>query len=170
MLDTPLSFQSDIFTDAALKPKPLFHDKLRSSSAGSEAKGSKVQVGEVTVSNREKALPIPRVPRSSSMCNQQPGLAPEKSIPPLPFNLPASKRIQSIKSPAELSPGRTSGNSLLSGDTYILEDRAFMPSSQPQTDPTSISLASPSVSDSKLEGLGIFTGEDEDWKMSKFGW
>ncbi|MCJ1429923.1 hypothetical protein MMC29_007838 [Sticta canariensis] len=164
--DSQLSFQSDIFTAAALKPKPLFHDKPRSSSAGSIAKWSKAQAGEVTVSNREKALPIPRVPRSSSLCNQQPGLAPVKPIPPLPFNLPALKRIQSIKSPTELSSRRTSGNSLFSGDTYILEDKAYRTFSQPETDPTSISLASPSVADSKPEGLGIFTGEDEDWKMS----
>ncbi|MCJ1423066.1 hypothetical protein MMC29_000947 [Sticta canariensis] len=162
------SFQSDIFTPAVPKPKPLFHDKPRSSSAGSIAQWSKAQVGGAIVSNQEKALPMPRFPRSSSLCSQQPGLAPEKPMPPLPFNLPVPKRIQSIKSPAELSSRRTSGNSLFSGDTYILEDKALRPFSQVETDFTSISLASSSIVGLKQEGLGIFAGEDKDWKGSKF--
>ena len=160
------SCQSDIFTPAVLKPKPLFHDKPRSSSAGSIAQWSKAQVGEATVSKQEKALPMPRFPRSSSLCSQQPGLAPEKPMPPLPFNLPVPKRIQGIKSPTELSSRRTSGNSLFSGDTYILEDKALRPFSQAETDFTSISLASSSIVGSKAEGLGIFAGEDKDWKGS----
>lgn len=160
---------SDMVTTTVLKPKPLFHDKPRSSSASAIAQWSKTQVGEATVSNREKSLPNPRFPRSSSLCSQQPGLAPEKPMPPLPLNLPVSKRIQSIKSPAELSSRRTSANSVFSGDTYILHDRAFRPFSQAETDFTSISPASPSIVDSKPEGLGIFTGDDVDWKASKFG-
>lgn len=165
-LDAQKSFQPDII----IKPKPLFHDKPRSSSASALAQWSnKAQVSEATVSNREKALPTPGFPRSSSLCSQQPGLAPQKPMPRLPSNLPVPKRIQSIKSPTELSSRRTSGNSLFSGDTYILDDRAFRPFSQAETDFTSISLASPSIVDSKPEGLGIFTGDDVDWKSSKFG-
>lgn len=169
MLDSQEGFQSDIFTATVLKPKPLFHDKPRSSSAGAMAQWSKAPVGETTISNREKALLNPRFPRSSSLCSQQPGLAPEKPMPPLPLNLPVSKRIQIVKSPTELSSRRTSGNSLFSGDTYILDDKAFRPFSQADADFTSISLVSHSKVDSKPEGLGIFAGDDVDWKASKFG-
>ena len=163
------SLKSDIFNTTVPTPKPLFHDKPRSSSASAIAPCSKAQVSEVTVLNREKSLPSPGFPRSSSLCSQKPGLAPEKPVPPLPFNFPASKRIQNMKSPGELSSRRTSGNSLFSGDTYILDDRAFRPFSQAETDITSISLASPSTVDSKPEGLGIFVGDEVDWEASKFG-
>ncbi|MCJ1464223.1 hypothetical protein MMC07_002836 [Pseudocyphellaria aurata] len=166
VLDCQGSLHSDIFTATVLKPKPLFHDKPRSISAGALAQWSKAQMDEAKVSNREKPLPNPRFLRSSSLCNQSPGLAPEKPIPPLPFNLPVPKRVQGMKSPAELSSRRTSGNSLFSGDTSILDDKVFRPFSHADTDFTSVSLASPSIMDAKPEGLGIFVGEEVDWKAS----
>ncbi|MCJ1264782.1 hypothetical protein MMC22_004657 [Lobaria immixta] len=169
VLDSQESFKSDVFTTTVLTPKPLFHDKPRSCSAGAISQCSKAQVGEATVSNRKKALPSTGFPRSSSLCSQQPGLAPEKPMPPLPFNLPVPKRIQSFKSPGELSSRRTSENSLFSGDTYILDDKAFRPFSRADTDFTSISLASPSMVESKSEGLGIFAGDDVDLQTSKIG-
>lgn len=162
------SAQSDVVTTQILKPNPLFHAKPRSSSASAIAQLWNTQQDLTSVSVTDSSLLQGRLPRSSSLCSQQSGLAPTIPMPPLPLNLPPSKRYQSIRSPTETSSRRTSGNSLFSGDTYILDDSSSRPFSQAETDFTSTSLASAPKFGFKPEGLGIFSPEHISWNPSSF--
>ena len=154
-----------------LRPKPLFHGSLRSSSHGNLAtstfdprvKGSApASTEEVELQN----LQLDRMPRSSSLCSQQPGQAPDVPMPPLPIELPASKKAQLGTIPTDLSPQRVSGISLLSGDTSVLDESASRAFSHAETDFTSISLTSPLGSHSPI-GLGISTDSSSKWNFSR---
>ncbi|KAI4275651.1 MAG: hypothetical protein LQ337_003082 [Flavoplaca oasis] len=149
-----------------LRPKPLFHGWQRSSSHGNLAtstfdprvKGASAEGVEL------QNLEVARMPRSSSLCSQQPGQAPNVPVPPLPIELPAGKEGQSG---IDLSPQRVSGISLLSGDTSVLGGSASRAFSHAETDFTSISLTTPLGSHSPV-GLGISTGNvNPKWNFSR---
>ncbi|KAL8668851.1 MAG: hypothetical protein Q9168_006538, partial [Polycauliona sp. 1 TL-2023] len=156
---------------ALLRPKPLFHGSQRSSSHGNLAtttfdprvKGSAASTEEVELRN----LQHPRMPRSSSLCSQQPGQAPDLPMPPLPVELSATKEAQSKNNGTDMSPQRVSGISLLSGDTSILDESASRAFSHADTDFTSISLTSPLGSHSPV-GLGISaSSSNPKWNFSR---
>ncbi|KAL8876150.1 MAG: hypothetical protein Q9198_005600, partial [Flavoplaca austrocitrina] len=149
-----------------LRPKPLFHGWQRSSSHGNLAtntfdprvKGASAEGVEL------QNLEVAQMPRSSSLCSQHPGQAPDVPVPPLPIELPASKEGQPR---IGLSPQRVSGISLLSGDTSILGGSASRAFSHAETDFTSISLTTPLGSLSPV-GLGISTSNvNPKWNFSR---
>ncbi|KAL8724657.1 MAG: hypothetical protein Q9166_007827 [cf. Caloplaca sp. 2 TL-2023] len=155
-----------------LRPKPLFHGQQRSLSHGklteftSDTKGN----GSFQASTQDvelRSLPVARMPRSSSLCSQHPGQAPTIPVPPLPFELPTSKKLQAKKGPSEMTPQRVSGMSLLSGNTSVLNESASRAFPQAETDFTSISLTSPPGSQSTPIGLGISTGSNPKWNFSR---
>ncbi|KAL8754647.1 MAG: hypothetical protein Q9199_004205, partial [Rusavskia elegans] len=154
-----------------LRPKPLFHGSQRSLSHGNLAtttfdprvKGSAPASAEEVELQK---LQLARMPRSSSLCSQQPGQAPDIPMPPLPIELPASKEAQSRNNATDLSPQRVSGISLLSGDTSLLDESASRAFSHAETDFTSISLTSPLGSHSPV-GLGISTASNPKWNFSR---
>ncbi|KAL9011670.1 MAG: hypothetical protein Q9173_003507, partial [Seirophora scorigena] len=156
-----------------LHPKPLFHGQQRSFSHGAIAsmENAKKAQGPATASgdNADHAkTQLARMRRSSSLCSQQPGQAPTIPIPPLPLELRATRKFQAvIKSPAESSPRRVSGTSLLSGDTSVLDDMASKAFSQAETDFTSINLSSPPASASATVGLGISNEDHPIWNFSR---
>ncbi|KAL8778618.1 MAG: hypothetical protein Q9213_007337, partial [Squamulea squamosa] len=154
-----------------LRPKPLFHGQQRSLSQGSLTSSAlnpkPITSAQVSTQNSElQSLREARIPRSSSLCSQQPGQAPNIQLPPLPpFELPASQ-AQSTKILTDMSPQRVSGMSLLSGDTSVLDGSASRVFSQADTDFTSISLASPLSSHTPI-GLGISTASNPKWNFSR---
>ncbi|KAL8847545.1 MAG: hypothetical protein Q9221_007404 [Calogaya cf. arnoldii] len=153
-----------------LRPKALFHGSQRSSSHGNLATSAfNPRLGESDPTSTEDVelqnLQLARMPRSSSLCSQQPGQAPTEPVPPLPIELPATKEAQSKNIPTDLSPQRVSGISLLSGDTSVLDESASRAFSHAETDFTSISLTSPLGSHSPV-GLGISTNNPK-WNFSR---
>ncbi|KAL8656079.1 MAG: hypothetical protein Q9226_002787, partial [Calogaya cf. arnoldii] len=154
-----------------LRPKPLFHGAQRSSSHGNLATSTfnprlsgsaPTPTEDVELQN----LQLARMPRSSSLCSQQPGQAPTEPVPPLPIELPATKEAQSKNLPTDMSPQRVSGISLLSGDTSVLDESASRAFSHADTDFTSISLTSPLGSHSPV-GLGISNNNNPKWNFSR---
>ena len=139
---TPLS---EVSPNAALRPKPLTIKKRRSASQSTLLASSKAAEKESEVCVVEPAegtarnLQAQRFPRSTSLCTRQPGLAPTEPVPPLPPNV-VSKNFQSLRSPTER---RGSTNSLLSGDTSVLNDGFSKRVSQADTDITSTGMVSP---------------------------
>ncbi|KAI4195623.1 MAG: hypothetical protein LQ350_007094 [Teloschistes chrysophthalmus] len=107
------------------------------------------------------------MPRSTSLCSQQSGQAPNFPVPPLPFELSAKKKPQQMKSPSDMSLQRVSGMSLLSGDTSVLNDTMSRGFSEAGTDFTSISLASPPPAHLAPVGLGITDGSNAIWNFSR---
>ncbi|KAI4236561.1 MAG: hypothetical protein L6R40_006117 [Gallowayella cf. fulva] len=157
---------------AQLTPKPLFHGQQRSMSHGiltrptfvTSSDSAPASSGDVELQTLQSA----RMPRSSSLCSQQPGKAPDIQLPPLPFELPPKNRkLQPRKSPSEMSPQRVSGMSLLSGDTSLLDESVSRAFSQAETEFTSISLTSAPGSQSTLTGLGVATGPHSNWNFSR---
>lgn len=148
-------------TAQAMTPKPLFHDKQRSASLGTLPKVSvnNTKQNSLYVVDAE-ALDAQdtRLPRSTSLFTQQVALAPTEPLPPLPLNVAKLRGFQSIRSPTE---HRESGNSLLSGETSILDDGGSKSFSQAETDFTSISMVSPTGLGSV--GLGISDEDDFKW-------
>ena len=95
------------------------------------------------------------MPRSSSLCSQQSGQAPEVPMPPLPIEL----------STKEAQPENIAYVSLLSDDTSVL-DESLQAFSHAKTDFTS-SLTSPLGSHSPI-GLGISTSNGiAKWNFSR---
>ncbi|KAG6994140.1 hypothetical protein G7Y79_00047g083660 [Physcia stellaris] len=141
-IDSPRSNISSN-TAKAMTPKPLFHDKQRSASLGTLPKitvTDKKQNGLYVVDSKAPDAHDTRLPRSTSLYTQQAASAPTGPLPPLPLNVTKLKGFQTIRNPAE---HRESGNSLLSGDTSILDDGGSKCFSQAETDFTSISMVSP---------------------------
>ena len=136
---TPLSGSSP---SAGLTPEPLTIKKRRSTSFSAFPTSSKAVVQEAgfyvvdSVEAQSRDVQPPRFPRSSSLCSSQPGLAPTEPVPPLPPNV-ISNNIQSLRNPTER---RGSTNSLLSGNTSVLNDGFSKCLSQADTEFTSISL------------------------------
>lgn len=161
-------------TSSALRPKPLFHSKQRSISAGLIIQRPEGEMKHAEVSGHPK-LPgnppqtKPQIPRSASLCSQQAGMVPTKPIPPLPFNVSKSHRFQNIKSLAEANSTRASGNSLLSGDTSILDDCISRTMSQTETSMTSTSMPSPRVVSTELGRAGMSDTENHVWRSSASG-
>ncbi|KAL8912596.1 MAG: hypothetical protein Q9171_002398, partial [Xanthocarpia ochracea] len=147
-----------------LRPKPLFHGQQRSVSHGNLANPTFDRASTEDV--ELQSLQLARIPRSSSLCSQQPGQAPNIPVPPLPFELPVSMRAHSNKVATELSPQRVSGMSLLSGNTSVLDESVSRAFSHAETDFTSISLNSPLTPASPV-GLGISTGIGPNWNFSR---
>lgn len=166
--------QQEALTSPALRPKPLFHSKQRSISAGLIIQRPEWEMKHAEVSGLPK-LPgntpkaNPPIPRSASLCNQQAGMVPTKPIPPLPFNFSKSHRFQNIKSLAEANSIRASGNSLLSGDTSILDDCVSRTMSQAETSLTSTSMLSPRVVSSELGRARMSDTENHVWRSSASG-
>ncbi|KAI4126294.1 MAG: hypothetical protein LQ338_003830 [Usnochroma carphineum] len=171
--DPPLNCPRLDVSSNKLKPKPLFHGQQRSFSHGvltsKIARETDLQ-GSSPVS-RDTAeftkTQLARMRRSSSLCSQQPGQAPTIPIPPLPFELEGRKKPQPVQSPPKTSPRRISGNSLMSGNTSVLDEIASKSFSQADTDFTSISLSSPPVSVSTYFGLGISNENHPKWNFSR---
>ncbi|KAL8684779.1 MAG: hypothetical protein Q9218_008140, partial [Villophora microphyllina] len=155
-----------------LKPKPLFHRQPRSVSHGALTNLTHNQrlIGSIRLVSADvplQDLKSARLPRSSSLCSQQSGQAPNCPVPPLPFKLPIRKRPQVIQSPSDMSLQRVSGMSLLSGNTSVLNETMSKGFSEADTDFTSISLTSPSVPQSTPIGLGISDGINAKWNFSR---
>ncbi|KAL8949510.1 MAG: hypothetical protein Q9222_004387 [Ikaeria aurantiellina] len=155
-----------------LKPKPLFHGQTRSfphstlmkpSSSLNLDDGPRVPEGAIELDSLQTA----RMPRSSSLCSQHPGQAPEIPVPPLPFELSVTKKQHLPKNVVEPSPQRVSGMSLLSGDTSVLDETGSKTFSQAETDFTSISLTSPVGTQPTPIGLGISNGTNAKWNFSR---
>lgn len=154
-----------------LKVPPLFHGKQRSVSAGliiQRPEGKIKHAGDLVHPNLPGTpqIPKPHLPRSASLCSQHAGKVPNKPIPPLPFNLSAPNRFQNIRSFIEESSTRASGNSLLSGDTSILDDCLSRTLSQAETNLTSTSVLTPSVPASELGRVGRSDTENRTWRSS----
>ncbi len=162
------------FTASALKPKPLFHSKQRSISAGliiQRPEGQVQHPGISRVENHagESKIPKSYLPRSASLCSQHAGTVPNKPIPPLPFNFSATNRFNNIKSLTEASSTRASGNSLLSGDTSILDDCMSRALSRAETNVTSVSTLAPHVPSSEPERSWMSDGENHGSHPSTSG-
>lgn len=152
-----------------LKPAPLFHDKRRSKSHGNMsqmARGKTIAAGlYVTEAQDRETQSVPRgtqsvprrthVPRSMSVCSQDPGAAPTHLLPPLPFEI-ASDQNQRAKSPADFS----GCGSLFSDNTSILNEEESNILSHAETGLTSIGLSSPffssPLSESTPKGLNFW--------------
>ena len=80
------------------------------------------------------------MPRSVSLCNQQPGEAPTQPIPPLPLEIARARSQRESISLSNLNGRRASIHSLLSGVTSVIDTHVSHALSRPETDPTSISL------------------------------
>ena len=147
-------------TAQAMTPKPLFHDKQRSASLGTLPKVSvtdKKQSGLYVVDSKAPDAHDTRLPRSTSLYTQQAALAPTGPLPPLPLNVTKLRAFQTIRTPTE---HRESGNSLLSGDTSILDDGGSKCFSQAETDFTSISMVSPP----RLGSIGLDISDEDGFK------
>lgn len=161
-------------TGLALNVKPLFSNKQRSISAGLILQRSEGEIHHAEDPVHPDLpgtpqIPKPRLPRSASLCSQHAGMAPTKPIPPLPFNLPATNRFQTIRNLIEESSTRASGNSLLSGDTSILDDCLSKTLSQAETNLTSISGLSPRITSFQSASTGISETEKPTWRSSNSG-
>lgn len=84
------------------------------------AQSRELKVNKEAVSTPQHAMP-PRslVPRSSSLCGQNSGLAPTKPMPPLPLNLPPPKRFRSTRKFVETKVERRSEGIPYSGDSAL---------------------------------------------------
>jgi len=143
-----------------LKPAPLFHDKRRSKSHGNVSQmagGKRIAAGLYVTDPQDhgtQSVPrgtqsVPRrthVPRSMSMCSQDPGAAPTHLLPPLPFEI-ESDQNRRTKSPADFS----GCGSLFSDNTSILNDEESNILSHAETGLTSIGLSSPFFSSTLSE-------------------
>ncbi|KAL8793314.1 MAG: hypothetical protein Q9195_004091 [Heterodermia aff. obscurata] len=150
-------------TAQALTPKPLFHDKRRSASLGtlSQILEKKNQDGLYVVDSQAADAQQGRLPRSTSLCAQKAAMAPNEPLPPLPLHVNKLRSFHSIRSPTE---HRGSENSLLSGDTSVLDNRGSKCFSQAETDLTSLSMVSPARWGSV--GLGIMDDDDAKWSSA----
>ena len=150
-------------TAQALTPKPLFHDKQRSASLGTlpQIIDRSNQSGLYVVDSKAADAQQGRLPRSTSLCAQTAAMAPNEPLPPLPLHVTKLRSFHSIRSPTE---HRGSENSLLSGDTSILDNRGSKQFSQAETDLTSISKVSPKKWGSV--GLGILDDDDAQWSST----
>lgn len=170
------SFGSGQSTSAgsALKVKPFSSSKQRSISAGLILQRPEGEINHAE-NSRHPDLPgtpqirKPPLPRSASLCSQHAGTVPTKPIPPLPFNLPATNRLQHIRNLIEESSTRASGNSLLSGDTSILDDCLSRTLSQTETSLTSTSFLSSGVPSSQSTSAGMLDTENPRWRSSTSG-
>ena len=142
-----------------LAPRPLFHGQQRSSSYGMIAGLTDGSKSEPRASRRTSQFP-----RSKSMYNQEPGVAPQQPLPPLPFEIP-SKTVPRASSP-EQSTRRASGGSLFSEKTSILDDNWSKAFSQAGTNFTSIALSSPPVPASTFKELEQHQGTHVVWDSS----
>ena len=161
-------------TASAPKVKPSFNSKQRSISAGLILQRPEGEINHVEDSLHPGLpgpphIPTPHLPRSASLCSQHAGTVPTKPIPPLPFNLPATNRFQNIRKLIEENSTRASGNSLLSGDTSILDDCLSRTLSQAETSLTSTSVLSPVVSSSLSARAGVSDTENQIWRSSNSG-
>lgn len=171
--DAPKSGQ-ETSPASTLKLEPLFHGKQRSISAGfilQRPEGGVKHAEDVVHANLPGTpeMPKPHLPRSASLCSQHAGMVPTKPIPPLPFNLPATNRFQNIRNLIEESSTRASGNSLLSGDTSILDDCLSRTLSQAETSLTSTSVLSPGVPPFQSARAGTSDTENHAWRSSASG-
>lgn len=84
------------------------------------AHSRELKVNKEAVSTPQHAIP-PRslVPRSSSLCGQNSGLALTKPMPPLPLNLPPLKRFRSTRNFDETKVERRSEGIPYSGDSAL---------------------------------------------------
>lgn len=157
-----------------LKVKPLFSSKQRSISAGLILQRSGEEIdhagdpGQPDLQGTPQ-IPKPHIPRSASLCGQHAGMVPTKPVPPLPFNLPATNRFHTIRNLTEESSTRVSGNSLLSGDTSILDDCLSRTLSQAETNLTSASGLSPGIPSFQSASAGILECEKPTWRSSSSG-
>ena len=158
--DQMKSTEPEAFSASALKPKPLFHSKQRSISAGLILQHSEGEIQHADISTGSNTpgppqIPKAHLPRSASLCSQHAGTVPTKPIPPLPFNFSTASRPQNITRLTEASSTRASGNSLLSGNTSILDDCLSRAMSQAETNLTSTSVLSGGVTCPELGRAGM---------------
>ena len=142
-----------------LTPKPLFHGQQRSCSQGMIAGLADRNKTEPRASRRTSQFP-----RSKSMYNQEPGIAPPQPLPPLPLEI-TSKTIARARSPGQ-NTRRASGGSLFSEQTSILDDNWSKAFSQAGTNFTSITLPSPQIPASTPKSLGQDQGTHVVWDSS----
>lgn len=156
-----------------LKPPPLFHDKQRCNSHGNifTRNQKKKNVAGIYLAKVQPrgthsvpcgTRPVPcrtHVPRSMSVCSQDPGAAPTHLLPPLPFEI-VSDQNQRVKSPTDFS----GCGSLFSDNTSILDDEETKILSHAETDLTSLCLSSPflssSLSQSTPKGLSLWSNSE----------
>ena len=158
-------------TGPALRLEPSSHNKQRSVSAGlimQRPQGEIKHTEDLVHPNlpENPQIPKPHLPRSASLCSQHAGKVPTKPVPPLPFNFSATNRFQNIRSLIEESATRASGNSLLSGDTSILDECLLRTLSQAETNITSTSVISPVVPSSELGRAERSDAENRTWRSS----
>lgn len=160
-----------------LRPRPLFHNQQRSVSHGmiSElAGGSKKMSTLYSVEYKDTAPKSeirPSLPRSSSLCSQDPGKAPARPVPPLPLEV-EFKRLQRMDN-AKRDWGRGSRTSFIFTDnTSVLDDNSSAVLSQSETQATTLGSTSPHVVNAAAKGFnenernGIKWETPDHWSKS----
>ncbi|MCJ1231963.1 hypothetical protein MMC12_008643 [Toensbergia leucococca] len=169
--DSSRNISTDNLPDIDSKPLPLFLGRQRSFSSGPITKASTNRKNKPAVSFAEpeeaksQTLQRPHLPRSTSLCSQYSGLAPNEPVPPLPFEAVPPKRIQKLNNLTQSSPIRVSGTSFMTDSSSILNEGGSRSLSQAETDFTSVNLLSPSTS----AGLGIYHSSSISWDPSNPG-
>ena len=147
-----------------LLPKALFSEKPRSVSfshltyrptSQSVPSGGAARASAAT----DRAQPS-FMPRSSSLCNQQPGEAPTQPIPPLPTDILHSRFLQKAAATDIVSDGRLSTPS---GFTSILDDQASKFLSGADADETSVDIIATPVPDARPKTLEVERSTSSIW-------
>lgn len=99
----------DSFGNTVLASKSFSYEKPNNISARSTPQPRELQVNKEAVLTPQHSISRPLVPRSSSLCGQNSGLAPNKPVPPLPLNISLPKRFRITRKVVETKSERTSG-------------------------------------------------------------
>ena len=141
--------KSEVDKSPELIPRALFSDKPRSVSFGQIAHISLLSPEQrnkrASVQDGEKRRRPLIMPRSTSLCNQEPGNAPTHPIPPLPTEVAQSRLLKKASITGALSDREASTYSLLSGGTSIIDAHTSKSFSKAETDQTSINLVTSSM-------------------------
>ncbi|KAL9124205.1 MAG: hypothetical protein Q9217_006440 [Psora testacea] len=149
----------NITPSPALLPKPLFHGQQRSISHGTLSElttksrhASGFSGGDIA-SSLQQTSERPRLPRSSSLCSQDPGIVPDRPVPLLPIE-GTLQRLTRVKSFHEPSSRR--GSEIFSDNILILDGSRT--TTQTDTNFTSPSLVPPPVPESQTKLLRLREG------------
>ena len=147
-----------------LLPKALFSEKPRSVSfshltyrptSHTIPFSDGVKVGAAT----NRAQPS-FMPRSSSLCNQQPGEAPTQPVPPLPTEILHSRLLHQTAVTDIVSDARFSTPS---GFTSIMDDHASKSLSTADADQTSVDIIATPVPDARSKTLDVKSSTATIW-------
>lgn len=107
----------DSFSNTMLTSKSFSYEKPHNIRARSTAQPRELHVNKEAVFAPQNGISRPLFPRSSSLCGQNSGLAPNKPVPPLPLNISPPKRFRSTRSIVEAKSERTPGTIFFGEDS-----------------------------------------------------